>query len=92
MPFTASGTKGSRSATRTEAASTTGLAHLLARPLGPLLAGVAQSLALGAPFLISGVLKGIYDVSLWLWFRRVPLPEGEVHRVVPAMRAKGATT
>ena len=77
---------------RTEAASTTGLARLLARPLGPLLAGAAQSLALGAPFLISGTLKGIYDVSLWLWFRRVPLPEDDGRPAVPAMRAKGAST
>lgn len=77
---------------RTEAASTTGLARLLARPLGPLLAGAAQSLALGAPFLISGVLKGIYDVSLWWWFRRVPLPEADDRPAVPAMRAKGAAT
>ena len=77
---------------RTQAASTTGLARLLARPIGPLLSGAAQSLALGAPFLISGVLKGIYDISLWRWFRRVPLPEGEEHPVVPATRAEGATT
>ena len=77
---------------RTEAASTTGLARLLARPLGPLLAGGAESLALGAPFLISGVLKGVYDVGLWLWFRRVPLPAGDERPAVPAMRAEEATT
>ncbi len=76
---------------RTEAAGTTGLARLLARPLGPLLAGAAQSLALGAPFLISGALKGVYDVSLWLWFRRVPLPEEDGRPAVPAMRARQAT-
>ena len=77
---------------RTEAASTTGLARLLARPIGPLLAGAAESLAPGAPFLVSGVLKGIYDVSLWLWFRRVPLSEEDDRPTVPAMRAGGATT
>ena len=77
---------------RTEAASTTGLARLLARPIGPLLAGAAESLAPGAPFLVSGVLKGIYDVSLWLWFRRVPLSEEDDRPAVPAMRAGGATT
>lgn len=58
---------------RTDAASTTSFARLLARPLGPLLAGLSQSLALGAPFVISGALKGIYDITLWVWFRRVPL-------------------
>ena len=75
---------------RTQAASTTGLARLLARPLGPLLAGAAQSLTLGAPFFISGALKGTYDVSLWLWFRRVPLPERDGRPATPATRAKQA--
>lgn len=77
---------------RTEAASTTGLARLLARPIGPMLAGAAQTLVLGAPFLISGTLKGIYDVGLWLWFRRVLLPEGEEHPAMVAKRAEGSTT
>lgn len=76
---------------RTAAASTTGLARLLARPLGPLLAGAAQTLALGAPFLISGTLKGIYDVSLWLWFRRVPLGEGDDAAAAPSRGADRAT-
>ena len=73
---------------RTDAASVTGLARLLARPLGPLLGGAAQSLALGAPFLISGALKGIYDISLWVWFRRVPLAENTTGPARPAARAK----
>ncbi len=77
---------------RTEAASTTGLARILARPLGPLLAGAAQSLTLGAPFLISGTLKGIYDVSLWLWFRHVPLPERDDPPAIAATHANEATT
>ena len=64
-----------------------GLLRLLARPLGPLLAGVAQTMGLGAPFLVSGVLKGIYDVSLWRWFRRVPLHEGGDHRAAPPVRS-----
>lgn len=77
---------------RTEAASTTSLARLLARPLGPLLGGVAQGLAIGAPFLISGLLKAAYDLGLWRWFRGVPLPEDEGRRRVPAVNAEGATT
>ena len=31
--------------------------------------------ALGLPFVISGVLKSVYDVTLWRWFRPVPLPD-----------------
>jgi hypothetical protein len=74
---------------RTYAASTTSLARLVARPFGPVLGGVVQSLALGAPFLVSGTLKGVYDIALWAWFRRVPLPDATVHTVDPATRPGG---
>ncbi len=74
---------------RTYAASTTSLARLVARPFGPVLGGVVQSLALGAPFLVSGTLKGVYDIALWAWFRRVPLPEATVHPADPAARPGG---
>ncbi|MDZ4277806.1 MAG: MFS transporter [Dehalococcoidia bacterium] len=58
---------------RTAAAAYTNTARHLARPLGPLLAGAAQQLALGLPFLLGGGVKILYDVALWLQFRRVPL-------------------
>ena len=45
------------------------------RPLGPVLAGLAQSVALGLPFLLAGAIKGIYDVILWRWFSGEELPE-----------------
>jgi MFS family permease len=60
---------------RTAAAAYTNTARYIARPAGPVLAGVASSVALGAPFLIAGVIKAAYDVTLWSWFRRVPLPD-----------------
>jgi predicted MFS family arabinose efflux permease len=60
---------------RTAAASVTNTARYLSRPIGPLLAGVSQTIALGTPFVIAGVVKSAYDVILWRWFRTVPLPE-----------------
>ncbi|MGH8990950.1 MAG: MFS transporter [Acidimicrobiia bacterium] len=59
---------------RTAAAAYTNTARYLVRPIGPALAGASQSIALGAPFLIAGVVKGAYDLVLWRWFRTVDLP------------------
>jgi MFS family permease len=60
---------------RTAAAAYTNTARYVTRPIGPALAGVVQSIALGAPFVLAGSIKGIYDVALWRWFSHVPLPE-----------------
>ena len=60
---------------RTAAAAYTNTARYLARPAGPAIGGALASVALGAPFVVAGVLKGAYDLMLWRWFRRVPLPE-----------------
>ena len=60
---------------RTAAAAYTGTARYLSRPFGPPVAAAAQSIAVGLPFLLSGVIKAGYDITLWVWFRRVPLPE-----------------
>jgi MFS family permease len=60
---------------RTAAAALTNAARYTVRPLGPLVGGVVQQLALGAPLLLAGVIKGGYDVALWRWSRRVPLPD-----------------
>lgn len=62
---------------RTAAAAYTNTARYVVRPLGPVLAGAAQQIALGAPFIIAGTLKTAYDLALWSWFRRVPLTEAE---------------
>jgi len=60
---------------RTGAAAYTNTARYVTRPLGPVLAGAAQSIALGLPFLLAGTIKSVYDLILWGWFRQVPLPE-----------------
>ena len=56
---------------RTAAASVTNSARAITRPAGPVLAGVVQSAALGAPFVVAAVVKSAYDLTLWQWFRRV---------------------
>ena len=62
---------------QTGAAAYTNTARYLTRPLGPVLAGVSQSIALGLPFLLAGIIKSGYDLALWRWFRHVPLPDPE---------------
>ncbi|MGH3066554.1 MAG: MFS transporter [Gaiellaceae bacterium] len=58
---------------RTAAAAYTNVARTLARPVSPLLAGAALRVGIGAPFLIAGALKSVYDVGFYLAFRKVPL-------------------
>jgi MFS family permease len=60
---------------RTAASAVTNAARYLTRPAGPALAGAVQSVALGAPFVVAGVVKGVYDVVLWRWFRSVPVDQ-----------------
>jgi MFS family permease len=60
---------------RTPAAAYTNTARYLSRPAGPPLAALAQTIALGLPFVISGGLKSFYDLTLWRWFRHVPVPD-----------------
>jgi MFS family permease len=60
---------------RTPAAAYTNTARYVSRPAGPPLAALAQTVALGLPFVISGGLKSVYDLTLWRWFRHVPLPD-----------------
>jgi hypothetical protein len=64
-------------AERTAAAAWTGAVRYLTRPAGPPAAGLAQSVWLGLPFLLSGAIKAGYDLTLWAWFRHVPLPHPE---------------
>jgi MFS family permease len=60
---------------RTAATAYTNTARYLVRPLGPLLAGAIFTVStVGAPFLIAGLLKSVYDLTLWSWFRTIPLP------------------
>jgi hypothetical protein len=55
-----------------QAAAGAGAVRYLTRPAGPPVAGLAQTLTPGLPFLLSGVLKAGYDLTLWAWFRHVP--------------------
>jgi MFS family permease len=61
---------------RTAAAAYTNTARYLTRPVAPLIAGATLRGALGAPFLIAGALKSVYDVGLYALFRDVEV-EGE---------------
>ena len=65
----------------TAAAAYTGTARYIARPLAPLVNAPIQAIAPGAGFIVAGTLKTVYDLVLWRWFRRVPLPEDERPRV-----------
>jgi MFS family permease len=77
-------------AERTAAAALTNASRYSVRPVGPLLAGIVQQVALGAPLLVAGLIKGGYDVALWRWARHLPLPSavvGEVPRASPDLPA-----
>jgi hypothetical protein len=53
----------------------------VARPFGPAIGtALMQNVAFGAPFVVAGALKAVYDLVLWRVFKRVPLPE---HRSQP---------
>lgn len=58
---------------RTDAAALTNAARYTARPAAPLVAGALQHLALGAPLVVAGIVKGGYDLALWRWARRAGL-------------------
>ncbi len=61
---------------RVAAAAYTNTARYVARPFGAASAGVVmERVALGAPFVIAGTLKVVYDLLLFRAFRHVPLPE-----------------
>lgn len=54
---------------RTAATAYTSTARYLARPLAPVLAGLAQQVSLGLPFALAGGIKAAYDLILWAGFR-----------------------
>jgi predicted MFS family arabinose efflux permease len=58
---------------RTTAAAVTNAARYTVRPLGPLVAGAVQQIALGAPLVLAGAIKNGYDIALWRWARHLPL-------------------
>jgi predicted MFS family arabinose efflux permease len=58
---------------RVAAAAVTSTARVVARPLAPLAVLPLLGGALGAPFVIAGALKCVYDLGLYALFRRVEL-------------------
>jgi MFS family permease len=58
---------------RTAAAAVTNASRYTVRPIGPLIAGLVQQLAFGAPLVVAGVVKAGYDVTLWGWARHLGL-------------------
>src|SRR5207245_1101002 len=66
---------------RSDAAAVTNAVRTTARPFGaPLAAVVVGTSVSGLPFFIAGGLKALYDVAVFAWFRRVPLPDLEPGR------------
>src|SRR5262249_48532495 len=58
---------------RTAAAAVPNASRYAVRPIGPLIAGLVQQLALGAPLVVAGVVKAGYDLTLWGWARHLGL-------------------
>jgi len=54
---------------RTAAIAFTNTARYVVRPLAPVLAGFAQQVSLGLPFILAGTIKAGYDLVLWASFR-----------------------
>jgi MFS family permease len=74
---------------RVAASAYTATARYAVRPVAPVLGGALQQVALGLPLLVAAGIKTVYDLALWSWFRRVPLPsrptpEEVSHDPVPA--------
>lgn len=63
---------------RTAATAFTGTARYVVRPLAPVLAGLAQQLFLGLPFVLAGGIKAAYDLALWASFRGRAIVASEV--------------
>ena len=76
---------------RTAAAAVTNAARYTVRPVGPLIAGLVQQLALGAPLVVAGVVKAGYDVTLWGWARYLGLTSRTAARPPGAAAGAGMT-
>lgn len=58
---------------RTPAAAVTNAARYSVRPFGPMAAAALQHIALGAPMVVAGTIKGIYDLGILAWARNKKL-------------------
>ena len=78
-------------AERTVAAAVTNASRYTVRPVGPLIAGLLQQLALGAPLVVAGAIKAGYDLALWNWTSRLGLADRQ-HAQRPDTAASAAST
>ena len=76
---------------RTAAAAVTNASRYTVRPIGPLIAGLLQQVALGAPLVVAGAIKAAYDVALWSWTGRLGLADRQ-RTDSSGTAAKAATT
>ena len=61
---------------RIAAASITNTSRNIAQAVSPSLAGaIIQSLSLSAPFVVGGMLKIVYDIGVYVNFRKIKPPE-----------------
>lgn len=70
-------------AERTAAAAYTNSVRTAVRPVGPLFTGPLLNVALGAPFIVAGVLKSVYDIGLYALFRNAHPDDHSRSRTVP---------
>jgi MFS family permease len=69
---------------RTAAAAFTNTSRYVARPFGPAVGAVLMNnIAFGAPFVVAGAVKCLYDLLLWKTFKKVPLPEAGERAIPP---------
>src|SRR5436190_16305718 len=62
---------------RVAASAYTNTARYAVRPFGPVAAGaLMQHVALGAPYVVAGGIKIVYDLILYRLFRRAPVESG----------------
>lgn len=61
---------------RTPAAAITNAARYSVRPFGPMVAAALQHIALGAPMVVAGTVKGVYDLGILAWARSKNLSKG----------------
>jgi MFS family permease len=71
---------------RTAASAFTNTARYVTRPAGPLIGGALMRFAIGAPFVVAGGLKIVYDLLLFATFRHVPEPPPEEPAATRARR------
>lgn len=60
---------------RTPAAAVTNAARYSVRPFGPMVAAALQHISLGAPMVVAGTIKGIYDLGILAWARSKKLTQ-----------------